>query len=482
MIATPDQAVSRAPRLGRSITRALAVAFLLSIPLVSFPWFPSGLGSIISPASLYFLVPLLVLSFAAATVRRRWRKSHLVWGIWVLFPVIISGLPLLLYTYPAPEGQVVFRYARAGLSIAFAVSFYLAGHYLATSLPNSSRFIVRVLNFGLVLALGIGLLGALTIIRTPLITELYIMLRELTTVSGSNVIGGLNRLAALTFEPSFAGLEYTVWWLPFSIAAFVTLRKRRYLVASLALAVFALLSFSLTGLVGLFGLLLVLVWLGRYRRLIRLLVTLVVIGASLALPLAPLLGFDQGAVALQRISQEWERLEQGDLQRSGPSDGSLAVRSALTHTALNVWLATPLTGAGLGVAGYLFAHHVPAWVYVNPYMEEYWRYVLDPDAGRVFPSAKNFYLRVLSEMGLVGLIVVIGLGFAIVSRLFKAWRTLKSTSTNGAAHAHASLLLLASLLSSGAMAFCYLSVDSFAFPFLWVWWGLGIGLTHQLRS
>lgn len=461
---------------------AAAVAFLVAIPFVSAPWFPSGLRTIVSPAVLYPLAILLPLAFLRACSAGTWDRGNAVRAGFVATLILTGSLPLVteLLSVDGLGVGPARRYLRTVLSIAIAVASYLGAQLIARHLLGGGRVVVATLRIAARAFAVVGLLGAAAMVRLPGLTELYVLLREATTTNGANVIGGMHRLVSLTFEPSFAGLEYTAWWLALALALALVHGRGWWLVGAYVL--FTLFTKSITGLLGLTGLALALALLGRTQRRLRLAAALVAIGALVGLSVLPLLSQTRSVPVVTRLTQEVGRLFDGSLARNGPSDGSLAVRAALAHTALNVWRVAPVLGTGLGLSGYRFEDHPPEWADRSVYLAEYWGYVLTPE-GRVYPSAKNLYLRLLSDTGVVGLLLFFAVAATAVAPILRAWRCLHRLPT-GERELHRSdaTVLLASLLGAGAALAGYTSVDSFAFPFLWTWWGLGVGTADRLRE
>lgn len=484
--AAPDHPRANALAL-RSWVFAAGAAFLILMPLTSFPWFPSILRTIVAPASLYPLAVLVGAGVVAWSFRARTSLTT-VTALTALALALSGNLLVSLNQANAASvdtGAVVYRWLRAVLSIAMACGFLLGGFVFAGWHRRSPIVVVRSMIVALVVAAPFAFLGIATMLSIPGARSAYSLAREITATSGATPIGDLQRFVALTFEPSFAALELTTWWLPFTIGGFLTTRKVRYAAASILLLVLAVATQAITAVAGVLGLAVTAVLI-EGRRVSR-----AGISASIGIVCVGILALtwlETSAAAERnpvtgRVATEVRRAIDGSLFERGPSDGSLAVRSALGHTALRVWASTPVFGAGLGSSGYLFGSHVPEWAYRNNSLAEYWAYVDNPQ-GKIFPSAKNLYLRIASDAGIVGLAAFMATFVAIVVKIARMRRheldrnASQETQLQGAR----SWLATSALLASGGAAFAYFSVDSFALPFLWVWWGLALGTRRSLGA
>jgi len=312
----------------------------------------------------------------------------------------------------------------------------------------------------------VGLMSLATTYGVPVVSDLYRHLRELLTTSGATPIGGLRRVTGLAFEPSFAGFEYAAWWLPI---AFTLALYRRTRVAGVVLGSAFLLAAlgtqSITALISL-GALLIVAIVTLFRRARS--------GASaglvLAASLVALIALSSTPSVLRvasRVSTQLPDFVSGEYFNGGPRDPSLSERAALLHNAVNIAVAHPLFGAGFGLAGYRFGEFRPAWTYNNPYLKTYEAYLSDPD-GNVFPSAKNLYVRIWSETGIVGLFLLLAFIRTGFARAIRASR--QELSFQGA-----QWLGVATILGLIASSVAYLSLDSFGIPFLWAWLGIASG-------
>ena len=137
---------------------------------------------------------------------------------------------------------------------------------------------------------------------------------------------------------------------------------------------------------------------------------------------------------------------------------SFAERITYWQTAFNVYIEHPIFGSGLGVAGYYYPETVPSFGYQLPETLSVMLY------DSFIPNAKNLWVRLLAETGIVGFSV-------FVSWVVMHWRSAKRIESSKKSHllkamGLAGQLLIVALIVEG------FSVDTFGLPYYWV--GLGL--------
>ena len=451
--------------------RALSVATVVTLPLVSVPLLPATAATAVTPVSVVFATLLVVghtLLGARSLHLPRWL---IIGGLVTAMAVVASYLPVIvdLSAYGVDPSQAVSRALRA-IATLLASGVYVAAFFvMVRSTHVGTERLIRIAMAAAAIHAVVALLALATVIGVPGLSDVYRVLREALTTSGANPIGGLRRVAALSFEPSFAGFEYVGWWLPITVAMAFTVRMRWIGIGLTAVfGTAAAATFSLTAALGLAIVASVAgtIHAGTLRGALRR--AMFVFGAVVALSV--LLVLPPVVSVLDRIGQQLPLIVSGEFAERGPRDPSLAVRGALLHTGVDVAVAHPATGAGFGLAGYRFSEHRPAWTFVNPYMAEYVRYLEDPD-GRVFPSAKNLYVRAWSEAGPLLVLTLL----ALIVLAFR--RSVALVRRGPRDDAHRWLGLAAALGIAGSAA-AYLSLDSFAIPYLWAWLGIVAGMRY----
>ena len=129
-------------------------------------------------------------------------------------------------------------------------------------------------------------------------------------------------------------------------------------------------------------------------------------------------------------------------------------RLAANQTAFNLWLDHPLAGVSLGNNYRYFARYAPDWAYSAGFFTSgklegaAW---VDPNAPEK-GNAKNFFLRLLSETGVAGLL------------LFMAflWRQIFGS------HGRDPYFLYFRMAAATAVIFSFFNLDSFADPAIWI--------------
>ena len=467
------------PRARRWLGWNLPVLVATVLPLVSVPFLPFVRTSAVAP----LVVPLAGLVVAAAFVtapRRLAIPRTPAWFALAFLAVVAASyaVPVLHPdAYDVTASDVVRRLIRAFLPLVAAGLVTWMGYLLIRHPRMGFLAVVRGLLVAAWVHAAVALLSLATIVGIPFLDDAYRLLRTLFATSGVSPIGGLERATSLAVEPSFAGFEYVALWIPFTAALALEPRTRRtgLLLGTVFLAA-ALATASLTAAVGIlvvggiWG-----TWVLRRVRPPALagVAGLVALLAVTAVPLLP-----GASDLLARAGRDVPAVLDGRFAASGPSDPSLAVRAALVHTAANGAVAFPFTGAGFGLAGYRFDEWRPAWTTRNPYMAEYERYVGDPN-GRVFPTAKNLYVRVANEVGAVGVAVLVALVVWAVQRVRRDVRRLPridETQQGFVTPPVAQRILAhATLLGLAGSVVAYASLDSFGIPYLWFWIGITAG-------
>lgn len=465
--ANADDPQRRMCHLG-TVERALGYALVFVMPLVSFPM-PGLTTTAVAPLSAP--VALLVCMVALATRSRRVSVPVWLTALWLTLTaaLVASYLPALVAANDGAIGSE--RLLRTWLPFVGATATVLAFAVLTRSPTFGPERLLRALFTSAVVYAAVTAMALATARGVPGVTETYAAIRDAVTTSGREPIGGMRRVAALTFEPSFAGFEYVAWWLPMMISATLVRHGDARRRAPWLLGIFflgALGTLSLTAALGL-GALSVITYaviVRRSKRPVMRAVAFVVV----PLLLTTVFMLPQTTSITARVTSEAQRIATGDFSRSGPEDASVAVRAALLHTGLRIAIAYPITGAGFGIAGFEYDRFRPEWTTVSRHMAEFDRYVQDP-GGRVYPTPKNLFARLPSEAGALALLsfcTVVTVALRRAARLMGGVRASPTVETLAAA---ATLGIVGSMMG-------FMSLDSFGIPFLWAW----LGITAALRA
>lgn len=453
------------------------VLFLVALPVTSFPYFPPAIGggALVRPLSVYPLLVLLAIVTLPRLLTKPVPKAFLSLIPFVLVAIGSSAISLLRGTDPALGISVSERVLRALITLGVGGAIYLTVALLPRSLEDL-RFHLRWIYVGFGLALIWGSIQAVYVVHfTPAwyqwVDKLqsYISIRRLIH----------NRISGLTYEPNWFAEQITFLLLPWLLASvlsgYTVFRWRwRWLTVewillgwSIALLPF---TYSRAGVVNLAVLVVLSVVVFRYRasrktthkvsltkRLTR---GLIEVGLVIAIV--------SGLIFLAGTKNEFfARLWVYWVEKSHPTvPGYLkylgfSARFTYSETAFRTYEAYPFLGVGLGNYAFYFEDMLPE----RPLAEtpEVLR-LITPDAGRNrLITAKNFYLRLLAETGLVGTAAFVAFIIAIFGCALYLWlspeQELIFWGTGG-------MFGLVAFTLSG------FSFDSFAIPNMWVVFGL----------
>jgi O-antigen ligase len=141
-------------------------------------------------------------------------------------------------------------------------------------------------------------------------------------------------------------------------------------------------------------------------------------------------------------------------------------RQIYGDTALNTFYSYPWMGVGPGNYALYFAEMLPYEPLART--PEVLR-VITPEAGRDrLITAKNFFLRLLAETGIIGTAAFIGFFVTIIGSMLSL---IRSPDKSDRKYLSAKTWGVGSLLALVAFTFSTLSFDSFALPNMWVAFG-----------
>jgi hypothetical protein len=468
-------------RIWPALASGAAALVLILLPVTSLPALSSLLGgTLVAPPAVLVLF-LLALGWLPVYLLRHGTlpREATPWLVYAGAALLSSSLAFFV-RLPAYKGHTILgAEMEALLTLGIAAAFYLVFCTWVRE-PGQLKWAMRWINFG----------GFLLVVWS--LAQLYVILVEKGSYPGFMVrIQGLlsvrslqdhvyyDRLAGLSYEPSWLAHQLNVLYIPLWLAATITGYSscRKWLRISLENillitgSIVLLFSYSR---VGLMAFLLVLAYgvyrLNEYgfRRLeqrlqargrpipawVKVLTLPILIGlyALLAVGLLALAG---------RVNERIAGLL--ELRITSPDLMELGFRVGLSERLIywaNGWLAFaryPLFGVGLGNAGFFFSEHVHNLGYRSAEIVQ----VLY-EAGYL-PNIKSLWVRVLAETGLVGFSCFLA-GYHLLWRAGqKLVRDLSPTlRTIG-------WMGIFSLLAFVIEGF---SVDSFALPYLWVATGL----------
>jgi O-antigen ligase len=149
-------------------------------------------------------------------------------------------------------------------------------------------------------------------------------------------------------------------------------------------------------------------------------------------------------------------------------DVYLGPRLAYATAAMTAFQEYPLTGVGLGASGFWIYQNMPDWVLSGvPEISEQ----LSP-LSSLYPNAKNLYVRLLTETGLVGFALFLAFYLAVFADALGLLRGSVAARWLGVA----GIFALAAVILQG------ISQDSFAMPEMWLNLGILVGAAGALQT
>lgn len=466
---------------------------LLTLPVTSFPFFPSVLNlpdAIVRPLALYPLAILVLLDLIPYIIRGgRLPRVILPLLAFVAVALIATEISFLNPSIPLRSQTTFSRAVRAFGTLAIGLAFYLLTVRMIVD-RSSLLATLRLLCMGAFISVIWGLLQASRLLLNwPYYTWLntiqrWFSIREMH----------LYRVAGLAYEPSWFADQLVVLVLPLLWAAlligyrlFGQRRWSRLLEAGFFGATVAvlgltysrggILAFGLIG--GSMGLLMALYrrrtiaawYVGRDQpectQAVQLRLAMIRIGLSVL-----------SVVAVVRVARNvlsrsyyfaliWLRLDRLiDLGNYLIAIGG-GPRLALTEAAWRIFLDSPLLGVGLGQSGFYIFDHLPNWIYDS---RSEITLMLAPDSW-LFPNPKNLWVRLLAETGIIGTFLFAVFLALILLAALSMLRTKKPLGR---------FVGLFGLMSWMAILLEGFSLDSFALPTIWVALGITTGTARFL--
>ncbi len=468
----------------RILVRSLWAFFLVTLPISSFPFFPPAFGgeALVRPLSLYPLIVLVILVILPRIFTRPLPGTLLALLPFVLVGIASSLLSLLRGIEPALGISVTARVMRGLSTLIVGVAIYLAIALLPESVGDL-RFSLRWIYTGGALALFWGSLQAIYVLRfDPRWFNFLSRIQEF--ISYRRLLP--ERISGLTYEPHWFAEQIIVLLLPGVLASVLTgytvfAKRWRWFTVEWGLLIWSIVllpfTYSRSGVMNLVLLLAVSVLVFRPQSLRnnknlldpsqgiatfasmpikRTPVRLVVV---LFLAILPIYMIGARNTFFSRVWQYWQ-------QDNASVSGYLSylgfdARVAYSQAAFNAYLANPILGIGLGNYAFYFEEMLPYRSIAA--IPEVLRMVT-PEKGRDrLVTSKNFYLRLLSETGIIGSIAFLGFivsvsGCALFLWLApgQEWRFWGTLSLSGLS----------------AFALSAMTFDSFVIPNMWVVFGL----------
>ncbi len=455
------------------IERMLWISLLLLVPISSSPLLPFGSGTLVRPLAFVPAAMLLcttalriVVLRQTPTLRRGGFLLLALFGLYVLASGLaeIAFLPDRIFKGQTPLGSFLRAISTLGVGLVFYV---VARLRLRTT--DDAKAALRYLFIGMTASV------ALAVVQVIAMTQHGQMLRTVQTITDLFAVhydGLVSRAQGMTFEPSWLATQIIVLMLPALIAAalsgepFFEARSTfaRYLL------LFAGFAIALTGLLcagSRFGLACVAATLlfsgllalrrGRFVAFGAFLVA-VLLGGGALLAMSSLRAGAGATYVLGPVIYLTQRAElpqdRSEMATDVTDALALGGRISAGQAALDMWRDHPLLGLSLGNSYRYFGKYAPDWAFETQLFTQGaregigWLDTFSPEKG----NAKNLYLRLLAETGLIGFILF----FAFFIRQILAGRPVDEFHRT---------FRLATFL---ALGFAFLNQDSLADPLLWL--------------
>ncbi len=448
----------------------LWAAFLVSLPVTSFPYFPGGLGgrTEVRPLSLYPLLLLLLLVVLPRLFTKPMPRTIFPLAAFAIVAVFSTILALGRGIDPNINISVTARSIRMLATLALGCAFYLTIAIIPTT-SDQLKFSMRWLFVGLGIALFWGSLQTVYIIKFD--PDYFAWMSKIQEFISFRRLFA-KRVSGMTYEPSWFAEQIAFLYMPWLFAAIMSnttafrLRKGRLTieVVLLAWAAFVLVfTYSRLGLIFMIVQLILALfireraqpkttknWLFFLKQIAQGALVIIAVG---------LIVFTASS-RNQYFSRLWDYWSDEDSRGSYFQYIAFSQRFAYWETGYQIYEEAPLIGIGLGNYTYYFEEYlIDRPIYPTPELFD----TLVPDEGRhqiVVP--KNLFARILAETGLMGTATFLAFLIAIIGSI--TYLLLADTQEQrywGRAG------LLGIIVFIG-VAF---SVDSFAIPNMWINFG-----------
>ena len=469
------------------IKNILWALFLVTLPVTSFPFFPSQLGGdfIVRPLSLFPLAGLLLLVTLPALFHKPLPRP-LPRTFQTLMPFLLvaassSVLSLLSGINPTFAVSVVERLTRGLITLGIGAATYLTVAIIPKTfdeLKNSLRWLYA----GFSAALLWGTAQAIYVIRFS--PEYFQLIDKLQSFISTRRLFE-NRVSGMTYEPNWFGAQLSFVLIPWLIASVLsdftvfTWRWKKVTIEWLLLAwslVILTFTFSRAGLAILLMVLFFSVFVLRLiparsysnarsptrrpKLPLNWLRRLTEASAAIALVAALICLAGQNNAFFKRLWDFWDNSQTVNLDRYFKYLG-FGARFTFGSAAFNVFDAHPILGVGLGNYAFYFEEAMPVVSIVD--VPEVLRLVTQNVERYRLMTPKNFYLRILAETGIAGLATFLPFLLALFGSALYLYLS---------SHRHEQFWGTAGLCLLVAFSMSALSFDSFAIPNMWVVFGL----------
>jgi O-antigen ligase len=482
-----------APERLQRIERFLWALTLVTVPVTSFRFFPFPMSNAqVRPLSFFPAILLFFVIIVRCFQQRRllfWNRNFLPLVAFGLVALISSAVGFLLIPPNLYNNTYASRLLRAWATFGVGFVFLIVPMSMNRD-EQDLKFTLKWLYMGFVGQLVWSLvqlfsfyLPTIVIFKQPLI-NLIDLIQKTMMMAG---ISPNKRISGLTLEPSWLAAQVVTIYLPWAFASLLKgyfWGKRRWPTVAILMASGVLIIFTysrsgiLTAVAALFFTFLFagwgwMKWAWKWfqrpfhgdrsvlsRRILN-------VSSRIILIIAILVGLTGGSYVLTR-NQYFARIWQSDKHdlTSYFVDIYAGPRLAFAWAGWTIFEQHPWTGVGFGATGLYFIHALPDWSQFN--IPEISR-LLYPD-NHIYPNAKNLYIRLLAETGIMGFWLFITFYLLLLGRaLFLLRSRRKELAFVGAA----------SLVAWVAIVILGFSQDSLAMLNIWMPLGILVGMADS---
>ena len=466
-----------------ALVRLIWGAFLVFLPVTSFPYFPEtiGGGAVVQPLSLYPLAALVLIFTFPYIISRPIPRTLITLVPFFLIALTSSLISFFRGIEPVLGIPVNERTLRTLITLGVGVSVY----FTVSVLPRNQKDLDSALRW---LYAGLGLVLTWSSFQAAYVLKFnqnwFNKISYLQQFLSTRHLFD-NRISGLTYEPNWFAEQLCFLFLPWLLASAISKRsvfnwRLRWITVEWLLLIWLILLLPLTySRAGVLNLLAVSffgwflfrlrAWksvnsrrstfnrflLRRFSRLIRFLIETAIIISVIAVPIY-LVGNQNTFFA-----RSWNYWMNEDTSFAGYLDYlGFGARIAYSKAAIQTYQAYPLIGVGLGNYAYYFEEMLP----FQPLSEApEVLHLLTPGPGRNrLITAKIFYLRLLAETGAVGLAAFLAFLTAVTGCALYLW------SSPEVEYQFWGIAGLCGIVSFLIAAFTF---DSFAIPNMWVVFG-----------
>jgi hypothetical protein len=455
--------------------------FLVLLPVTSFPYFPRvlGGGAIVRPLALYPLILLVVFITIPALIHKPFPKTFISLIPFITIAIASSLISLTIGIEPIMGISISERVIRNLLTLAIGVAIFCT----ASILPGNNKQLEASLRWVYIGGAAALLWGTLQAVYVVSFNNAYY--QALNWIQSHFSTRKLidNRISGFTYEPNWFAEQIVLLLLPFLIASLINRRsvfrwkwegvtiEKIIMVWAVALLPFTysragllnivLLAFASIALAGLTARLPGPVVKDHSHRISgrRQLLSSAVLILFILVILAGLMFF--AGTRNTYFARIWEYWQRENPTLAGYMDGlGFGARLAYGEAAINTYREYPFIGVGLGNYAFYFEQMLPE----RPISESpELLHLIVPERGRNrLITSKIFFLRLLAETGIVGMVAFIAFLIAMIGCALYLWLSKVPPERYWGT---AGLLGLFSFLIAS------LSFDSFAIPNMWIVFG-----------